>query len=462
MLNKTPTSIYPPTLSTSGLLNFIFLFIFFAIPAMGQVRVGVKTDLRSYPEGHAPALSRAGAVTEDPVFGTQVMRVTDSTDGAGFGTAYSYWSTFNSNNTRLIVQSTSGPANLYEFDPVAFTLGSKRPLPIPPGTGLSSAEDAVWSANDPDILFVHQGTAFYAYNARLSTYALVGYLNSQFPAGSYFWQMSVSRDDDTFAFTVRNPDYSVGGYAVWRRSVNRVLCSVRTDVLDEVQIDKSGRYLVVKTGLQGVGAIQVKVVDLQTQTVTDLTDNEPDFAPGHSDNGRGSVIGADNWQNRLTYRNLSSPHILRTVISFGNNWDTDCHISWLGENESWILVSFFGNIASGVFNRELVLVATDGSQRVRRFAHHYSVYNGYSSSPRANMSRDGKFVAFTSNWGNSGRTDLFIAKVPWLTSKRSETSTADSNYVDGNSIKSTPNIITIPTTTMITRSKDGKSTLTNH
>jgi len=53
-------------------------------------------------------------------------------------------------------------------------------------------------------------------------------------------------------------------------------------------------------------------------------------------------------------------------------------------------------------------VATDGSQKVRRLAHHRSVFAEYYDAPRANVSRDGCFVAFTSNWGGSGRRDVFI------------------------------------------------------
>ena len=463
MLSKILSNLNSSRIPFFRLSGFLLLFMFVSgSVSLGQVRINVKTDLGLYPAGSPPALSYAGAKTNDPVFGTQIMRVTGATDGGNFGTAYSYWSTFNSNSTRLIVQSPSGGANLYQFDPVSFTLGNKRPWPLPPGTGFTTSEDAVWSANDPDLLFVHQGAAFYAFNASSGSYSLLGYLNSQFPSGSYFWQMSVSRDDDVFAFTVRNPDYSIGGYAVWRRSTNTVIYSVRTSVLDEVQIDKTGQYLVVKTGQEGAGVIEVKVINLRTQAVTDLTDNEPDFAPGHSDNGSGVVVGDDNWQNRITYRSLSSPHDVRTVISFGNNWQTANHVSLLANNESWVLVSFYGGISPSTFNNELVLVATDGSQRVRRFAHHYSAYTDYDSSPRANISRDGKFVAFTSNWGNSGRRDLFIAKVPSLTAKPWENSAAGSGDGGSKFTKSTPNTVTMPTTTIVTRTRNGTSTLTNH
>jgi cell division septation protein DedD len=223
--------------------------------------------------------------------------------------------------------------------------------------------------------------------------------------------MSLSRDDDIFAFTVKNPDYSVGGYAVWQRSTNKILYTVRTSTLDEVQIDKTGRYLVVKTDLHGAGAIEVKIVDLQTMVVADLTDNTPDFAPGHSDNGTGTTVGASNYSNSITFRNLATPHELHTVLSFGNNWDTNYHISLLDNNEDWALFSFYGQMA-GAFNGELVLVATDGSQRVKRFAHHYSVFQSYYDTPRANISRDGRYIAFSSNWGGSSRRDLFIAQAP--------------------------------------------------
>jgi len=53
---------------------------------------------------------------------------------------------------------------------------------------------------------------------------------------------------------------------------------------------------------------------------------------------------------------------------------------------------------------------------VRRLCHHQSNYilsgENYWASPRASISYDGKFVMFTSNWGEPGRTDVFILKIP--------------------------------------------------
>jgi len=80
----------------------------------------------------------------------------------------------------------------------------------------------------------------------------------------------------------------------------------------------------------------------------------------------------------------------------------------LAEDERGAVVSFYGDGGDGVFHREIVQLATDGSERVRRLAHHRSVFSEYYDSPRANASRDRCFVAFTSNWGGSGRRDVFV------------------------------------------------------
>src|SRR5258706_5763182 len=66
---------------------------------------------------------------------------------------------------------------------------------------------------------------------------------------------------------------------------------------------------------------------------------------------------------------------------------------------------------------EVMQYATDGSQRIRRLFHHRSIIDnltntsGYWAIPKPTISRDGRFIAFTSNWGKSGRYDLFIARI---------------------------------------------------
>jgi hypothetical protein len=86
------------------------------------------------------------------------------------------------------------------------------------------------------------------------------------------------------------------------------------------------------------------------------------------------------------------------------------------DNERWALVWVQRDDALSItrpFENELFQVATDGSSRVRRIAHHRSKWNDYRDQPNATISRDGKFVAFTSNWGNAnGRRDVYLVRIP--------------------------------------------------
>lgn len=379
-------------------------------PAFGQTGVGVKTDLGIYPVGTVPSVPARGAIVVDPVFGTQIMRVTDASDGASAGTAYSYWPTFNKDNTRIMALS-GGSGRFISFNPNTFELGSSSAAP----SGIMSYEATfIWSHINPDFAYGTSGAIIKRLSVSGGSWTTLRDLSSTFP-GKVFWQISLSSDDDVIAFTVKNSsDYSVTGYAVYKISTNTVLYNISTTQLDEVQIDKTGRYLVVKTGLQGAGQIEVKIIDLQASpspTVTNLTDNGPDYAPGHSDNGSGIVFGGDNWGNTITKRNLATPHSISYIFQ-PTNWNAIGHISSLNSDNTWILVSSYSAVANESFNNEIFLVKTDGSGAVRRFLHHYSVFSDYSSTPRANISGDGKFVAFSSNWGGMGRSDLFIAKIP--------------------------------------------------
>jgi hypothetical protein len=88
----------------------------------------------------------------------------------------------------------------------------------------------------------------------------------------------------------------------------------------------------------------------------------------------------------------------------------------LADDEGWVLVSSYhiknGLRTSGKFRNELYQVAVDGSKRVRRLAHLHSELREYWDSPRATISRDGRWAVFTSNWGRADRKDVFIVRIP--------------------------------------------------
>jgi len=394
-------------------------------PPPPQVRpagiASIKTDrARHLPRG-VPKLPPAGGKFRDPVFGTEIMRVSDAvTAPKDGGTSYSYWASFNADNTKLLVMDPSAQqgASIYNFDPAAFTLGSRLP-PVPyspPGNIPVRFDDACWSSADPDALYVHQdlGTKIYKYKVSKQTFALVGDVGRVLPRGQNIQQLGMAADNDTFSFTKRGggPDYKQIGYAVYRASTNTILFQ-RPEEINEVRIDKTGRYLFVNTNDQGVGKIEVRIIDLTTGQATGLTDDAPDHAPSHYDVGTGMAVGNGNYLAGISARALSTPRSFTKILDLSAEKNYGgFHLSMLADNEEWALVSFYTPHQNGVMQGEVVQVATDGSGRVRRLFHHQSVLVSYYDSPRANISRDGRFVAFSSNWGVSGgRHDMFIARI---------------------------------------------------
>ncbi len=385
-----------------------------SLPVFGAV---TDTEVRPLPE--APVLPGAGKTYIDPVFKTLILRVTDELDGKTSQTAYSYWPSFNKDCSYFHIMTSFGPT-LYSFDSAGFKLLSKEKLfaAKTPGGKAPNWEDSIWSGIDPDLLICSEGPRLWNYNVRTRAYTLLKDFSEMLP-GEKPWQLSRSIDDEVFGFTrkdlIKN---SIKGYAVWKRSADKLLVNKNETELDEVQVDKSGRYLVVKSDKQGRGVINVHVIDLQSGTVSDLLDDGPDFSPGHSDNGTGCLVGDDNYLNRFLFRKLASPHSFTAIRARKDDWSQGAHLSFLADDESMILVSnFTANKlpCSGLFKDEIFLLATDGSGRVKRICHHRSDYlktKEYWDSPRANISRSGKFIIYTSNWDASGRRDVFIAKVP--------------------------------------------------
>jgi hypothetical protein len=86
------------------------------------------------------------------------------------------------------------------------------------------------------------------------------------------------------------------------------------------------------------------------------------------------------------------------------DWADDGHISCRGP-DGVCLVTYGGWEGDGwtPFERELFLQYTGGS--VRRLVHHRSSSCGYWVQPRASISRDGRYVVFASDWGQETGTD---------------------------------------------------------
>ena len=133
------------------------------------------------------------------------------------------------------------------------------------------------------------------------------------------------------------------------------------------------------------------------------------------------------WPDGITKRNLMTWHNWNEILLFRDSqghqdWTFGFHGSMLANNENWITIGTFNDPTIQlpeyhVFEDEIVQVSTDGSQRFRRIAHTRARIDNpkteYWSMPKPTISKDGQFIAFTSNWEKTiGRYDLFIVRIP--------------------------------------------------
>ncbi len=374
------------------------------------------TDTRTEPT--LPTLGAAGTKITDPTFGTTILRVTDATTEPDTGghkgvlNAYSTQQSFNSDNSRVLflVRDGSPRARFYDFTPSTCSVNTTGYLLSSSPAGLQEY-GMTWSATDPDKIYgvgnynLYEITVPSGSSTTLKTFTGLGH------TGGYVTQMNMSDDADVFAMRFEGGTPAGSGYVFWKRSTNTVLMSAATLAnLDEVEVDKSGTYGII---VYNDGTAEVWTLATATQVGSDLTGNN---GFNHRDTGSGGVFTHRPVNTSLGYRALATPTTITDLLPgmttpWSYNTQQD-HFSMQASNDLWALASRYhegGGTVSAAFDNEIMQVATDGSGRVRRIAHHRSVFNEYYDSPFASISRDGKFVNFSSNWGSaSGRHDGFI------------------------------------------------------
>jgi len=395
-------------------------------------------------------LPRAGGKFTDPTFGTLIMRATDATEcpSPGCSTFYSQWPTFNSDNTRILIRKgNSGDVVIKAFDPLNFTLGPiLRTSPTLAGGVALDWQGATWSRVDPDLIYVHvayynpaypaTGMKLYTYKPSTNVFRLIKDFAPELAPGQadYLFEMHIAQDgkDDIFTFMqnrIGKPDNPLY-FIVWRRSTNTVLqhiLNTRFDANAAVP-DKSGRWIYFPLNKTQADLSRHKILDLQTNTWQTVYWTGADDAPSHGDVGTRTNVGHGNWSGGFNFRSLSNPHKFSILFDFKDangvlDWTNDLHTCLYADDESWATVGLYddpgitGLPETGAFENEVMQIAMDGSQRIRRLFHHRSHIDnlsdtsGYWAVPKPTISRDGRFIAFTSNWGKSGRYDLFIAKI---------------------------------------------------
>lgn len=480
-----PYSTAMNSLSLRASLAALSLACVFAAPLAGQqpavTQYAAVTDRAPRPKPPVPPPGIAGSSFVDPVFGTQVTRITDRSTRPGrldrsFRTpSGSHQNAWSASGRHFFIVSTDGTVIPYAFDQ-----GSGRATRINPTASdeggmvlrfymephFSYTRDGViyGAASGGSLRTIDQfdfATGAYSRLLDLDTLAsglagsyVGGVGSSAGPSERVFAFFGGTSQDRHFLLVVFDP----------RNPSSRRLLNTRTSTLDgratslrldfllhAAAIDRSGRYVTLYPTSADRSGPRAAAPNYQWDLATDQFVELPGIAArsnGHDAFGHGVRVNQDcctsttwdagQWQLRALASPLATDDVITPVLAPRMVYLAD-HPSWHNARpDAWTpfisgLYRYGANTVEWrAWDDEIVAVQTGqrGGQ-VWRLAHHRSDVRhdtdptriSFWYTPRPNVSPDGRWVLFTSNWdktlgrdpggdaSGSFRQDVFLLRL---------------------------------------------------
>ncbi len=415
---------------------------------MAQIEYKAVTDREVRAKPPLPQMGKAGTIVSDPAYGTRILRITDrKTDPEGgpcVTSAAAFQNTWNTDSTRLVLMC--GGARVFRFDPEKLKARAE-------GGPIDMRETPAFSYTDPDLIYGIGADARFGtertiqeYNIRKKKYRTLVDLDRVVKdfegvpgllTVSANERMAVPFDgiQDTWHYVLLFD----------QRTGRQTLLDTRSGTMDDrpalpapgfgvhvVNIDKSGRYVVISKG-QGGKAPNLVVWDTETNRFAEVA---PEGA-GHYSTGYGMLVNNSgtfpHWAQWML-RSLDPDEVGRITPlvvpdpprDFGGRHE---HSSWNNARADarapvFVSVTRYADAANppGPWDDEIIAISTAPERpNVFRFAFHRSRPEGdFWDVPRGNISPDGRFFMFTSNWeGTLGRApsgrprqDVFVLELP--------------------------------------------------
>jgi hypothetical protein len=416
------------------------------------------TDAKRIPQ--APALGPANSIIRDPTFGSRILRVTDARTNGGDSLIpeyAGYFRTWNADSTALKLHGPHGTSYWLEFHASSFKVGdgSARPTLHP----LSFNVKWEWSAVDPNIIYFINGNQLAKYNKATHVVTHLGGPPQGVPLGYHVlvvgkdaWICAAAGPGTQNSYTQiyclnpRNPSQRKF-IDVLKKTINGIRQSDprwptsaagQTIGIHAMYGSAAGAWLDVGFVRHSWGANGDSVFNLSTNTWSLMTRANM-YSSGHSSigakfaNGCGSINGMysggaclrdpSNLMDATRYTFIMQPP------STATGWHDGEHSSWFNAStnpQAPVLFSRY-NISTPPrpvpWYGEIIAAATDGSNRVWRFAHNHNggLVNWVGQS-FAQISNDGRWALFSSPWdgklgsaagdfGYPTRLDTFIVEL---------------------------------------------------
>jgi len=398
----------------------------------------------------------------DPDFGSSMVRVTDRSTNSRFpGTflrteASGSENEWSSDTRKFYVVGKGSQVLVFGFDPQTMKVsslpnasqGKGLLLPMRPGSFSFVDPDLIYGTTNQDPLTIN--------SYRFSTGAVTPVIDTrtcgvQPPLGSgpsvrSDDDVSSSGDDRRVAISEGAPDSGddmyivvydkklgcrwyntqtgqIGGY--W--GVTGQASLTKPYLIRHAYLSKSGKYVVIL-----VNYSDRYVWDLSTLTVRSCMIGSGMECGGYGVRGyntyiNGSAVLDDMQVVKRPMNNLSLLTQLVYPLPSPGNWGQAQHFSWSNadaKDSTPVCGSTYGydGDTDQPFGGEIFCVETDGlASTVWRFAHNRATYIEpfFQTQPLGNVSLDGRFYIFTSNWDTklgtevdgTPRSDVFIVKL---------------------------------------------------
>jgi hypothetical protein len=404
-----------------------------------------------------PVLGAAGFRFTDPTFGSRILRVTDAnTRPDKVGRSYSTppgaeTNTFNADSTKFYVMDSGGNVIPYNLDPTTMMISRMgNTSNASGGLILPLRANPEFSRTDPDLIYgFRSGTntfTEYRFSTGQSTvlhdpHTCISSLNQHtrditisFDAQRLGGFMGGTSLNDGFivylfdqALGCRYLDTSTGVVGGQWGPVGSINIPDRF-TMHNVRISRDGQFFrITRNTCQSTSCTAIDYLwEVNTTTVVPCTINTHRCG-GHKVLGFSSIINqssiSDGYQwsirpnaNITNRRELISP--LASPIDFA----VDSHPSWnnvrAGEGQPVCLTNYYTTrppVYKRAWDEEVICIRTDGVQsQVWRFAHHRTRGLNFNSLPRGNVSQDGRFFMFNSDWDGTvgtGRYDVFMVEL---------------------------------------------------
>ncbi len=405
------------------------------------------TDRSTRREPSLPNMGGAtgrGTLITDPTFGSRIRRITDANtrpdrpNRSFFSPSSSEQNTWNTNSTLFFITGEGGEIVPYSFNPSTMVASRLGDTSNESGGLLLNLSNPEFSHSDPNLIYGTGGAAgrsIVQYNFQTDTYTTLLNLDTvvQGLSGStgdlsegvnqklctYFGGQS---QDQHFYILVW--DKTTGQQTLLNTVTSRVNGNPTNMSLGwhihNARLEKGGRYVTISPSDGPNGQV---IWDTQTGNIA--------LAPssgGHKVGAFGYMLNHDGagdgavWQRRsLNLSNLGAITQLISPLLTPSQYEIDSHLSWNNAQANAlapVLISTYRNdrgLAQRAWDNEIIAVRTDGTQTtVWRIAHHRSVPVDFGALPKGNVSQDGRWFMFSSNWGQSlgsGRVDAFVVEL---------------------------------------------------